>query len=379
MNGLSWATVRRVIITPLASIFGSGVLVIVPILVRAVGPYAPLAMVVVGLGALLVGSTVRHNILCAEPALREGKNRKALIFERLSSIALIGAYVIAVCLYLHILSAFVLGGMGLASDFNKSALTTAIILVIVVTGLAGGLRPLERIEGLALYVTLAVIVVMIVGFGVHDVRNALSATGLVLPANPGRSGWEIARIVAGTLIVVQGFETPRYLGDTFDVPERIRASRWSQHLSMTLYVVFVAVAVPVSSAIPGDLDEGSLVELARVVAAFLPVLLIVAAAVSQFSASVADTIAAGANVSELTRGRIGTRLGYVSVGVFAIVLAWTGSTLTVVALASRAFAFYYLMQCLVAFSVCRNHRQRVWFTAGALVSAFVLVFAIPVG
>lgn len=352
MNGLSWATVRRVIITPLASIFGSGVLVIVPILVRAVGPYAPLAMVVVGLGALLVGSTVRHNILCAEPALREGKNRKALIFERLSSIALIGAYVIAVCLYLHILSAFVLGGMGLASDFNKSALTTAIILVIVV---------------------------MIVGFGVHDVRNALSATGLVLPANPGRSGWEIARIVAGTLIVVQGFETPRYLGDTFDVPERIRASRWSQHLSMTLYVVFVAVAVPVSSAIPGDLDEGSLVELARVVAAFLPVLLIVAAAVSQFSASVADTIAAGANVSELTRGRIGTRLGYVSVGVFAIVLAWTGSTLTVVALASRAFAFYYLMQCLVAFSVCRNHRQRVWFTAGALVSAFVLVFAIPVG
>jgi len=36
------------------------------------------------------------------------------------------------------------------------------------------------------------------------------------------------------------------------------------------------------------------------------------------------------------------------------------------------------MQCVVAFSVCRNHRERVRFVVAGLILAFVLVFAIPV-
>jgi hypothetical protein len=48
--------------TPLASIFGSGFLVVVPILASAVGPYAVLAMIVVALVAFQVGYIVRHNI-----------------------------------------------------------------------------------------------------------------------------------------------------------------------------------------------------------------------------------------------------------------------------------------------------------------------------
>ena len=44
--------------TPLASIFGSGFLVVVPILASAVGPYAILAMIIVAFVAFLVGKIV---------------------------------------------------------------------------------------------------------------------------------------------------------------------------------------------------------------------------------------------------------------------------------------------------------------------------------
>ncbi|NOX93190.1 MAG: hypothetical protein GXP18_12310 [Gammaproteobacteria bacterium] len=77
--------------TPLASIFGSGFLVVVPILASAVGPYALLAMIVVAFIAFLVGSIVRHNILCAEPVLAKGKKSITVFAEQLSAFALVAA------------------------------------------------------------------------------------------------------------------------------------------------------------------------------------------------------------------------------------------------------------------------------------------------
>jgi hypothetical protein len=55
--------------TPLASIFGSGFLVIVPILAGAVGSYSVVAMASVCALAFAVGIVIRFNIVHAEPAL----------------------------------------------------------------------------------------------------------------------------------------------------------------------------------------------------------------------------------------------------------------------------------------------------------------------
>ena len=104
-----------------------------------------------------------------------------------------------------------------------------------------------------------------------------------------------------------------------------------------------------------------------------------AAGLSQFSAAVADTLAAAANLKEASHGRVATRWGYLAVGLAAIALAWTGSTFTIIALASRAFAFYYLMQCVVAFTVCRNSAERARFIGIGAILAFVLIFAVPAG
>ncbi len=365
--------------TPLASIFGSGFLVVVPILASAVGPYALLAMIVVVCVAFLVGSIVRHNIQCAEPVLARGSNSVTLVAEQLSSFALVAAYVVSVCLYVHILSSFVLASFDLDTAFNKSLLTTIIIGIITVIGLFGGLKPLEKIERLALYVTIAILGLLLIMFAVYDANQYITFKQFTLPEMPERTAWEIITIVAGTLIVVQGFETTRYLGEQFDAPTRIKASRWSQYFSLSIYVLFVALAQPLVAELNGVYDDNSLITLAATASLLLPIPLIIAAGMSQFSAAVADTLAAAANLKETTQQRINMRWGYLLVGVTAMLLAWSGSTFEIIALASRAFAFYYLLQCIVAFSVCTNTRKRLLFVFIGAILAFVLIFAVPAG
>jgi hypothetical protein len=365
--------------TPLASIFGSGFLVIVPVLASSAGPYSLWAMLAVAFVAFHTGAIVRHNILCAEPVLAAGGKRSTLVFERLSDVALVAAYVVSVCLYTHILSAFVLGAFRADSSFNRSLLVTLVIGLIALSGVAGGLRPLERMERWALYAVMLILAALMIGFAVYDV-NSLRTTGSVpMPALPQRSGWEMLTVVAGTLIVVQGFETPRYLADHYDTWTRIRASRWSQYISLGIYIVFVALALPIVPVLNGDYRDNSLVQLAAAVWLPLTALLVVSAALSQFSAAVADTLAAAANLEEMTRRRITQRWGYLLVGTAAMTLAWSGSAFTMIALASRAFALYYLLQCLVAFTVCRNHFERMRFFLVALALGFVLLFAVPAG
>lgn len=365
--------------TPLASIFGSGFLVVVPILASAVGPYSILAMVVVAFVAFLVGAIVRHNILCAEPVLAEGSKKFTVMAERLSDFALVAAYIFSVCLYIHILSAFALASFDLDSTFNKSLMTTIIIAVITIIGLFGGLKPLEKLERWALYITLVILAGLLVLFAAYDISQFMSQRYFTLPEMPQRSAWEIATIVAGTLIVVQGFETTRYLGKSFDSDTRIRASRWSQYFSLGVYVLFVALAQPIVPVLNGNYGDNSLLTLAATASLLLPLPLIVAASMSQFSAAVADTLAAVANIQEASHQRFNSRWGYLLVGTAAMALAWSGSVFEIIALASRAFAFYYLLQCLVAFSVCRNVRERILFVCIAFILGFVLLFAVPAG
>ena len=98
--------------------------------------------------------------------------------------------------------------------------------------------------------------------------------------------------------------------------------------------------------------------------------------ISQFSAAVADTIGGGGTASETTHGHIDERHAYVLICGLAMVLAFA-PTLSIVAFASRAFAFYYMLQCLVAISVSQSPLQRAAMIALAGVLAFIAIFAVP--
>jgi hypothetical protein len=365
--------------TPLASIFGSGFLVIVPILAGAVGRHAVPTMAAVCALAYAVGSVIRFNIRHAEPVLQASPSEATLSFERASDLALVVAYVISVCLYLHILSAFVLGGFHADTPLNEDLLTTVVIVAITAIGVVRGLKILEDLEEWALYVTLIVIAALLVGFGAYDWTAWRSPTGFTWPRALDHTPWEVLTIVAGTLIVVQGFETPRYLGEVFDAETRVRASRWSQMVSTAVYVLFVALALPVVHSLDGHYGDNSLIQLVGVAAGLLTVPLVAAAALSQFSAAVADTLAASGNLEEVTHEHLKERFGYVFVGGGALVLTWSADTFEILALASRAFAFYYLLQCLVAVSVSRSTAQRAGMLVVAAALGFIAVFAVPAG
>jgi hypothetical protein len=364
--------------TPLASIFGSGFLVIVPILNGAVGPYALAAMALVCGVAYAVGSVIRHNIRYAEPSLRDGTApQRAMFFERTADLALVMAYAISVCLYIRILSAFLLDGLGLDTPTGEHIVTVAVIAVIGWVGYTRGLGILQNLENWALVITMFIIVALLIGFGAYDL-NTFRSDGIRLPDMPHHNWWQIATIVSGTLIVVQGFETSRYLEAEFDTETRIYSCRLAQLVSTAVYIVFILLATPLMHYLGSEVNDNALTMLAGKAATWLPLPLLGAAVLSQFSAAVADTIGGGGNMAEATNGNIDQRHAYLLICGVAVAIAYF-KTLTILALASRAFAFYYTLQCLVALHFCRTALQKFAIAVIAGILLFTTLFAVPAG
>lgn len=216
-----------------------------------------------------------------------------------------------------------------------------------------------------------------VRFALFDWK-AFNTNTLQWPVPPKKDLWTILTVLGGTLIVVQGFETSRYLGSEYDRELRVRSCRSSQIVSTIIYLLFVAAATPLMHFLSNHVEDNGLLILAAKAAYWLPIPLVIAAVFSQFSAAVADVVAAGGNVHESTQGRIDDRHAYILICGIAIILAFA-STLTILSFASRAFAFYYFLQCLVAISISEKKLQKAAIILLAVILAFITLFAVPAG
>ena len=364
--------------TPLASIFGSGFLVIIPILSETIGAFAFFAFSVICALAYGVGAVIRYNIAHIEPQIEKGTAApNILLLERFSDIALIPAYIISVSLYLNILSSYGLGYFGEDSPINEKWLTSFIILAILALGLVKGLKILEGLEKWGLMTTLAIIALLLSAFLHYDV-NLIIKEGLTLTPPPQKDLWAIITILAGTLIVVQGFEITRYLANQYDAPTRIQASRSSQIISSAIYLLFIALSTPLMHLIP-QMSANALLELATQVAFWLALPLVLAACLSQASAAIADMIGASGNMLELSQRRLGEKIAYILIAFCAILLTWSADILEILALASRAFALYYLIQTMLAFAIAHDKREKTAFASLGLVLLFIVIFAMPAG
>jgi len=134
-----------------------------------------------------VGSIIRFNIRHAEPVLAANPGEALLSFEHASDLALVLAYVISVCLYLRILSAFVLDGLGADTPLNESLVTSFVIVLITVIGTTRGLAILNFLEKWALYITLLIIVIILGGFAYYDWTTWQSPAGIILPSAASNS------------------------------------------------------------------------------------------------------------------------------------------------------------------------------------------------
>lgn len=339
---ISGATGWRATVTPLASIIGSGFLVLGPILNASFGTLAPLAMVALCAVAWAFGAAIRVNI----GALDSSADRPAAdaAIEALASATLAFAYVISVAYYLNLFGAFALSLTPIASAFAARIVTSALYALILIVGWTKGYAALERMEALAVSLKLAIIAGLVAGLAFHF------AEGGTLPAfHPASvTGWQAVTLIFGLIVTVQGFETARYLGETYDPATRIAAMRRAQGIAAVIYLIYTVLLVAIFA--PGEvaLTETAIVDMMATVAVILPSMLVLAALGAQFSAAVADTSGAGGLAHELTKGRIPPRLAYAMLTVSGLALTWAFDVFQIIAFASRAFAAYYALQSLLA-------------------------------
>ncbi|MCV6822951.1 MULTISPECIES: hypothetical protein [Halocynthiibacter] len=367
----------RATITPLASIIGSGFLVLGPILDVSYGGYAPIIMIGLCAVAYFFGSAIRYNIHDAET---EPAPSKLLVrLETAASGVLAFAFIISVAYYLNLFGAFGVSLTQLNDHFHANLLTSAVFLLILFTGMTRGYTALERMEQVSVGLKLAIIAGLLFGLAVHfgDVanQNALHFD------TPRVSGWAGLALMAGLIVTVQGFETSRYLGNTYDAPTRIRSMRLAQWIATGIYCVYIVLLTYAFDTDPNSLNETAIIDMMHVVAPILPLLLVVAALSAQFSAAIADTSGSGGLFAEATNGVVSEKLAYALLAGIGLLLTWTADIFEIISYASRAFALYYSLQATIAaIRAWRNNAKTyaIGFTVMAILGVAATIFGTPV-
>ncbi len=346
LTPLGRAVAWRAMITPLASIIGSGFLVAAPLLAREFGGLAILAMAGLCLAGWWLGGVIRFNIAHVEPMIADGSAPpEVAALERVSQVVLVFAYVISVAYYLALLGAFVSRAFGGAPDPAAGrAIATALLAAIGWLGWSGGLGKVLTVESLVVSFKLAVIAGLLAALALHDAQ-AVAAGQSVAPPRP-QAGAASLPALLGLLILVQGFETSRFLGESFDARTRIVSMRRAQLIASAIYVGFFALMSPLLGAAARGAGETAIIDVAALLAPLLPLALTLGAAASQFSAAAADAIGCAGLAAGTTR-QMTSRFAFPVIALVAGLVIWETDIYGVIALASRGFALFYMLQCLV--------------------------------
>jgi hypothetical protein len=334
LNNQSW----RATITPLASIIGSGFLIAAPLLNSLNSEKAYLLMLFLCICSFGIGAVIRWNIAEVEGIFSN------YISEKLSDVFLSGAYILSVSYYLYLLSSFVLKALSLDGLFYERSLTSVLIIFIAYFGHQHGFKSLERIETISVNIKLAIIfsfLCSLIFFNIsQDVPQVVSSP---LTAKD-------FRILLGLVIMVQGFETSRYLGNSYSKKIRIRSMRNSQIISSIIYLSFIILFSSVFKIHPiiGAVEETAVIDSAKYVFNLAPLFLLVAAIASQLSAALADMSGCGGLMFEFSKNKVSEKNSYLLIAILSLALIWSFNIFEVISLASKAFAIYYLFQCISA-------------------------------
>jgi hypothetical protein len=376
-------TLWRATVIPLASIIGSGYLVCAPLLYYTVGDYAVFAMAGIVLLAYAVGAALRFNIRYAEPLIYEnksaegGENKFLIEVERFSNLVLAFAYIISVAFYLRLMAAFIFSGFFHPDPFLENLLTSALVLFIGISGYFKGLDFLAFLDRYGVAINLSIIFAFLVGLIIHDIKH-FHVEWVGKPFS-----FETLQVLAGILLIVQGFETSKYLKEAFDVETRIKSMKLAQIISGLIYVTFIFLITPLFHYLDNiPLTATGIIILATALSAVMGFLIKVGPLVSQFSAAVADTTSAGGLVYMETHGRISSNLGYLALALIDLVLIWSANIFEIIAYASKAFAFYYMLQTFIATAVAykmRRYHLALFFLLLTFAMAFVTIFGKSAG
>ena len=337
-------------VTPLASIIGSGFLVSGPVLAREFGTLAAPAMALLLLLAYAVGGVMRFNIANAEPYLARATTHDPVAwFARLAQGVLAVAYAVSVAYYLKLLAAFALRDVT-PDPLYANLLVSAIIGALVLLAWAGNIMRVEQVAEKSVGLKLGVISGLVTGLALYWLTLDRPAAPIATPP----IGLSSVPLLLGLLIVVQGFETSRYLGATYDAPTRIRTMRLAQLIASGIYLGFLVLLTPVLGRAAASEGVAGILDVMQGIGALLGVLVLVAAAASQLSAAVADSLGSAGLALELSGKRLTLKTAYVLTGALALGVVWLTDPFEVIAVASRAFGLFYALQCVLAIWIGRK-------------------------
>jgi hypothetical protein len=128
-----------------------------------------------------------------------------------------------------------------------------------------------------------------------------------------------------------------------------------------------------------------MIDLVAAASPILPLLLAAGAVFAQLSAAVADAIGSAGLIHEETDGRMDRSMAYPVIATIGIALLWAVDVFSIIALASRAFALFYTLQCVVAAQVATRapdvsyrYLRAFGFVLLAVMACAVVVFGVPV-
>ena len=378
-NNQGWSAM----VTPLASIIGSGFLISVPLLASSIGIWAIAAVIGLTSVAYLLGGAIRYNIRYGEEKFAHHTAGEAtLSLETLSHLALTAAYFISVAYYLVLLAAFALKLGQIENVILGKAIATLLLLAIAAIGVTKGLGGIERAEKFTVSANLAAIAALLASLGLFALALPEGYSWSAVTTQSHSYDWETIRFLLGLLIIVQGFETTRFMGGLYAPEMRIAAMKRAQILSAGIYIAFFILMLPLFPFFTSSADvAGFIGEIGRV-SPWLPFVVAAGAIASQFSAAVADSIGASGLVNDTSKKHVTIKHAYIVIGLVGVLVIWATDVVSIVALASRAFACFYFLQSLVAMLVARargDMRHQLWFGGLAVVCLLVALFGIPAG
>jgi hypothetical protein len=385
--GLAWVLYRpklqesvtyKATVVPLAEIMDVGFIVFSPIMILLFGYHAPWAMLGLCLLAILTGIAISYNIHNYEPLV--GKPDSLHRWNSFAVSALIAASIVNVAYYAMLLMTLVLLPLGDLYSPRLVTATAAVLLgILTIYGFAKGLMALNELGNKSTAFNLSAIVAVLVAFATYNVQQLVGGD-FVGPHLNARHDAEALRKLLGLFVLVQGFESSRYIGAYLAADIRIKTMRAAQYISSVVYVLFVALTLILFATVKPPQNITAIFEVAESVSSFLPFLIMAAALGSQLSAIVNDTETRTEMLSQQVGHGLPRRWTFPMFLVPAIVVVLLADVTAVVSLASRVFAGYYLLQALIAQRLAwRAGRWGfvVLFTGIELAMGVVAVFGIP--
>jgi hypothetical protein len=387
LSGLAWFLYRpkvqasatyKATVVPLANIMDVGFIVLSPIIVVLVGYDAPWVMLALCLLAILMGFAISYNINNYEPLV--GKPDKLHRWNSVALWSLVLASVANIAYYALLLMTLVLLPIGdLYSPGLASATAAVLLAALMVYGFVKGLAKLNDLGNKTTAFNLAAIVAVLVAFAIFNIQR-LVGTDFDWPDFNAPNDAETFRKVLGLFALVQGFEASRYLGAYFSAEVRIKTMRSAQYIASIVFVLFVALSLILFATVQVKADAAAIFKVSSEVSVFLPFLIMAAALGSELSAIVNAAESRTDMLAQQVGDRLPKRWTFPLLLVPTILVVLLTDVTSAVALASRVFAVYYLLQAYIAGRLAWRAKKWGWvafFIGLGLAMGAVAVFGIP--